>query len=96
VLLVEDPATRDWLEPALNTLRASTSPDISLTVLAGRRGAIERTSSGKPRRRVLWQRLLRGEVAEWTPVHATGTSPIPSGTDTPQPDADAAGQGGTP
>ena len=96
VLLVEDPDTQEWLEPALNTLRASTSPEISLTVLAGRRGAIERTSSGKPRRRVLWQRLLRGEAADWTLVHSAGASPIPSGTDAPQADADASGQGGTP
>ncbi len=77
VLLVEEPPADGWLEPAINTLRAATGPELSLTVLTGRRGAIERTSSGKPRRRVLWQRLLRGESAGWT--HAYGTPPTLAG-----------------
>ncbi|MEU2059742.1 AMP-binding protein [Streptomyces sp. NPDC013455] len=85
VLLVEASAADGWLEPAVNTLRAATGPEISLTVLLGRRGAIERTSSGKPRRRVLWQRLLRGDATGWTPVH--GTPPSTSTADAPHADA---------
>ena len=69
LLLVEASGAGDWLEPALNTLRAATSPTVGLSVLLGRRGAIERTSSGKPRRRVLWNRLLRGDSSGWTTAH---------------------------
>lgn len=94
VLLVEAATADGWLEPAVNTLLAATGPELTPTVLLGRRGAIERTSSGKPRRRVLWQRLLRGTAEGWTPAHGTppgaGTEDARATKDTKDTKGDAA------
>ena len=37
-------------------------PDVAVRVVRVRAGAIELTSSGKPRRRSMWRRLLAGET----------------------------------
>jgi acyl-CoA synthetase (AMP-forming)/AMP-acid ligase II len=60
--LVEAPAG-DWVEPAVSALRNAVGPSAIVRILAGEPGAIERTSSGKPRRRVMWLDLLGGELA---------------------------------
>lgn len=72
VLLVEDTGARAWLDSAVATLRAATTAEVNLSVLCGKRGAIDRTSSGKPRRRVLWRQLVAGPTAKWEPVHGVG------------------------
>jgi len=72
VLLVEDGSSGVWLDSAVATLRAATTAEINLAVLRGKRGAIDRTSSGKPRRRVLWRQLVAGPGAKWEPVYGTG------------------------
>ncbi|MER7751449.1 AMP-binding protein [Kitasatospora sp. NPDC097643] len=82
VLLVEAADSAEWLDAAVNTLRAATGPEINVSVLLGRRGAVELTSSGKPRRRVLWHRLLRGDTAGWQPVHGTAPRPLAAETRT--------------
>ncbi len=76
VLLVEDTTADGWLDRALNVLRASTANQVSLSVLLGRRGAIERTSSGKPRRRILWRALLDGTAVGWSPAFGAPPSPV--------------------
>jgi acyl-CoA synthetase (AMP-forming)/AMP-acid ligase II len=60
VLLVEDSAHEAWFDEAMAMLGARLTAETSVSVLLGRRGSIERTSSGKPRRRVLWKALLGG------------------------------------
>ena len=52
-----------WVEQAAATLEREGDQSTRVTVLCGEPGAIERTSSGKPRRRVMWQMLVRGELA---------------------------------
>lgn len=52
----------DWLDKVVPVLRSSTSADMALAVFKGRLGCVERTTSGKPRRRVMWRRLLDGKI----------------------------------
>lgn len=52
----------DWLGRVVPLLRSFTSADMALAVFQGRLGCVERTTSGKPRRRVMWRRLLNGSV----------------------------------
>lgn len=55
-LVEEEPGP--WVEPAAQALESAAGADAGIKILAGPRGSIERTSSGKPRRRPMWQRLL--------------------------------------
>jgi acyl-CoA synthetase (AMP-forming)/AMP-acid ligase II len=50
------------LDPVRSALSAMVSEDIAVALFRGDEGCIERTSSGKPRRRVLWRRLLDGDL----------------------------------
>jgi hypothetical protein len=50
----------DWVEPAMQLLRRETSNQLEIRLLSAPRGTIMKTSSGKPRRRVMWRRLLNG------------------------------------
>lgn len=47
----------DWEAQAARLLRRIVGGDISVRVIACERGTIPRTSSGKPRRRILWRQL---------------------------------------
>jgi acyl-CoA synthetase (AMP-forming)/AMP-acid ligase II len=69
ILLVEDSDHQLWFEGAMAILRARLTTEVTLSVLLGRRGSIERTSSGKPRRRVLWRALLGGASGGWRLIH---------------------------
>jgi acyl-CoA synthetase (AMP-forming)/AMP-acid ligase II len=51
-------------------LRARTSESVALAIVRGAPDAIERTSSGKPRRRVLWRSVIDGELPGEV-VHST-------------------------
>ncbi|WP_327697961.1 AMP-binding protein [Streptomyces sp. NBC_00459] len=62
VAIVEDTGT-DWLERVLPMLRSATGDSVCLAVFHGHRGCVERTSSGKPRRRVIWNNLLAGNTS---------------------------------
>jgi acyl-CoA synthetase (AMP-forming)/AMP-acid ligase II len=69
-----------WVEEVVAILRARVGPGASVEVIAGPQGTIERTSSGKPRRRVMWRALhdggLGGERA-WPCGAGGGASPPP-------------------
>jgi acyl-CoA synthetase (AMP-forming)/AMP-acid ligase II len=52
-----------WVDRVTEILRTEAGPDARIEVRSGPRGTIERTSSGKPRRRVMWQRLLDDTLA---------------------------------
>jgi acyl-CoA synthetase (AMP-forming)/AMP-acid ligase II len=82
VVLVEDDDPRRWLDQLTTTLRAHTGPDVACSVMTGQRGSIQRTSSGKPRRRVMWQGLLDRRLTGWT--HVQG--PL-GGVEEPEPGA---------
>lgn len=76
VVLVESTGT-DWLDGALSVLRSATGEDVRITVSRGGRGDIPRTSSGKPRRRLLWQLRqdgrLPGELVAGPPAPVLAT-----------------------
>lgn len=68
-----------WVDAAGELLRHAVGSEVPVQILAGGPGTIERTSSGKPRRRAMWSRLiegrLRGEVVlAWSPCERTGGS----------------------
>ncbi|MFG3135615.1 AMP-binding protein [Streptomyces sp. NPDC048211] len=67
VVFAEGRITPDWLSAARDRVAAQTLGALDVTVLRGSRGSISRTSSGKPRRRTMWERLLRpGTGPDWT------------------------------
>ncbi|WP_255772471.1 AMP-binding protein [Mycobacteroides abscessus] len=51
-----------WTESVKSIVTSTISERVGYAVFRGERGVIERTSSGKPRRRVLWQRLLDADL----------------------------------
>ncbi|MEV5510662.1 AMP-binding protein [Streptomyces orinoci] len=51
-----------WTEAVTGALRNELGSEPSLTLVAGRRGLLKRTSSGKPRRRHMWRLLREGAV----------------------------------
>jgi acyl-CoA synthetase (AMP-forming)/AMP-acid ligase II len=65
--LVED-LPGPWVHRLAGMLQRTGKDSTRVLVIAGERGAIERTSSGKPRRRVLWRQLLDGQI-QGTVVH---------------------------
>ena len=74
IALIESSGPQEWLDRCdkiIATLQSRTSPQFDCSVYAGRPGSIDRTSSGKPRRRVIWRGLLANEPTGWTPVAAT-------------------------
>ena len=82
VLLVEDSDHAAWFDEALATLSARLTAEVTVSVLLGRRGSIERTSSGKPRRRVLWKALRGGPGGEsngWRLVYGPASRDLTKG-----------------
>jgi fatty-acyl-CoA synthase len=51
-----------WAGQVTETLRAELGPEPEIVVIAGPRGLIRRTSSGKPRRREMWRLWSAGEL----------------------------------
>ncbi|MBL3668014.1 AMP-binding protein [Streptomyces sp. M2CJ-2] len=78
VIVVEAPGD-GWLEAVTGTLRSALDTSVAVTVVRARRGTIPRTSSGKPRRRLLWRRAgegtLAGDVLHSTHQHHHLTEP---------------------
>ncbi|HEV2371929.1 MAG TPA: AMP-binding protein [Streptosporangiaceae bacterium] len=71
VVAVFEQARPEWLETATHLLRRSTE-GAEVVLLDAPRGAIARTSSGKPKRRRLWQAFVDDDMAGAVEV------PIPS------------------
>ena len=64
----------EWVEAASQALRRRLGPDVPVTVIAGRRGLIRKTSSGKPRRRHMWQLLQAGQLPRATVLPAAAST----------------------
>ncbi|NLE79633.1 MAG: AMP-binding protein [Rhodococcus sp.] len=71
----------EWIDAARKVLRADLGAAHQLTVVTGDRGLVRRTSSGKPRRRLMWELFRGGELGDIT-VHdaATPVAPRPERT----------------
>ncbi|WP_340379380.1 AMP-binding protein [Streptomyces sp. SS7] len=86
VVVVEAPG-EEWLEAVTGVLRSALDTTVEVTVVRARRGTIPRTSSGKPRRRLLWRQAAEGTLAGDVlraphPTHrpAPPTAPQPTAT----------------
>ncbi|MDQ3934019.1 MAG: AMP-binding protein [Actinomycetota bacterium] len=62
-----------WVEEVAAMLEREGDEATRIAVISAEPGSIERTSSGKPRRRVMWQRLVAGELPGQV-VHAGATA----------------------
>jgi fatty-acyl-CoA synthase len=62
-----------WVGAAARVLTREAGRDATIRIFAGARGSILRTSSGKPRRRVIW-RALRERELDLELLHETGAS----------------------
>ncbi|MGW7579479.1 AMP-binding protein [Streptomyces sp. NPDC054765] len=73
-IFVEGELPQGWAETAAQRLRDLALPSVEVLVLQGGRGAIARTSSGKPRRRLMWGQLIAPpamEVPKWSLAYRT-------------------------
>jgi acyl-CoA synthetase (AMP-forming)/AMP-acid ligase II len=61
VTVIAEAGPGEWIEQARRLLARETG-GAKVTILLGPPGTIERTSSGKPRRRVIWRALVDGEL----------------------------------
>lgn len=62
IVLFSEHAPGPWVDTARELLRARLGPAPRLTIVTGGRGLIRRTSSGKPRRRVMWDLYRADEL----------------------------------
>ncbi|MEU1983928.1 AMP-binding protein [Nocardia sp. NPDC019395] len=78
IALFAEAAPGEWIAQARGIVAGQLGPAQTVTVVTGPRGMISRTSSGKPRRRHMWQRFREGTL-EGPVVHpAPGSAPRPS------------------
>ncbi len=62
IVAIVERESGEWVEPAVRMLRRESGRGTPIRILTGAPGTILRTSSGKPRRRVIWQALLDGQI----------------------------------
>ncbi|MFE3000667.1 AMP-binding protein [Nocardia sp. NPDC059246] len=73
VALFAETAPGDWIPQARDLIRGHLGPAQTVHIVTGPRGLIRRTSSGKPRRRHMWQ-LLRDGALEGAVLHEADTA----------------------
>ncbi|MCQ6250643.1 AMP-binding protein [Streptomyces malaysiensis] len=76
VTLFAEKAEGAWVEDATVALRGALGEDIAITVVIGHSGLIRKTSSGKPRRRHMWEQLRAGRLKD---VRVLGTAHVTTG-----------------
>ncbi|MFI1461101.1 AMP-binding protein [Nocardia carnea] len=70
IALFAESAPGEWIERARGIIAGQLGPAHTVTVVTGPRGIIQRTSSGKPRRRHMWERFREGAL-DGAMVHET-------------------------
>ncbi|WP_433714202.1 AMP-binding protein [Nocardia sp. CA-084685] len=63
IALFAESAPGDWIAEARRIIRGELGPAQTVHIVTGPRGIIRRTSSGKPRRRHMWQLFVDGALA---------------------------------
>ncbi|MGO4616372.1 AMP-binding protein [Nocardia sp. 2YAB30] len=63
IVLFAESGPGEWIAGARGIIRGELGPAQTVTIVTGPRGIIRRTSSGKPRRRYMWQQFRDGELA---------------------------------
>lgn len=64
IIVLGESSNADWAATAADTLRGAVGSVARIRVLYGRRGCIPRTTSGKPRRKLLWTQLSAADGTE--------------------------------
>jgi acyl-CoA synthetase (AMP-forming)/AMP-acid ligase II len=80
VVFAEEPLPAEWAARAAERIRILTSRVPQVLVLVGRRGSIARTSSGKPRRRLMWNQLPDAAQHGWSIGHGEIPSALSAGS----------------
>ncbi|WP_054813534.1 AMP-binding protein [Nocardia arizonensis] len=73
IALFAEAAPGDWIPQARKVIRGELGPAQTIEIVTGPRGIIRRTSSGKPRRRHMWQ-LYRDGALEGATAHGVETT----------------------
>lgn len=63
VTVIVETELGEWVEPATQVLRSEVGERTRIRIAAAPIGTIPRTSSGKPRRKVLWQSVVDGTLS---------------------------------
>jgi fatty-acyl-CoA synthase len=66
VAVLVEAAAGSWIEAAVQVLDREVGDEHPVTIVSGQRGLIRRTSSGKPRRRYMWEQLHSGGLGGTT------------------------------
>ena len=83
IALFAETAAGEWIREARRLIRADLGPAHTVTIVTGPRGLISRTSSGKPRRRTMWEQWRAGALAGAT-AHPAGTNGVAPLADSPR------------
>ncbi|OKI06234.1 AMP-dependent synthetase [Streptomyces sp. CB02923] len=79
VTLFAEKAAGAWVEDATKVLRGALADEVAIAVVVGGSGLISRTSSGKPKRRHMWEQLQAGRLKNARvlgPADATTGRPV--------------------
>jgi fatty-acyl-CoA synthase len=76
VVVIVEAEPGDWVQEATRLLKRETN-GATVSILIGPPRAIQRTSSGKPRRRVIWRALVDGEL-DLQPAEEPAPSDVPA------------------
>ncbi|RBO88429.1 AMP-binding protein [Nocardia puris] len=76
IALFAEAPSGEWIGKARKIIRGELGPAAAITIVTGPRGTIRRTSSGKPRRRHLWQLFRDGGLTGVEVHEADGTSAL--------------------
>ncbi|MFI6046545.1 AMP-binding protein [Nocardia sp. NPDC051321] len=74
IALFAESAPGGWIPEARKIIRGELGPAQTVTIVTGPRGIIRRTSSGKPRRRYMWEQFRSGALADAVVHEADGPS----------------------
>ncbi|MET8776472.1 AMP-binding protein [Nocardia sp. NPDC004654] len=80
-----------WIAQARKVIRGELGPAAAIAIVTGPRGTIRRTSSGKPRRRHLWQLFRDGGLVGVQVHEADGTTALTAGSRTTETGGQALG-----
>ncbi|MFI1016086.1 AMP-binding protein [Streptomyces sp. NPDC020965] len=77
VTLFAEKAAGAWVAEATRALRGALAEEIAISVVVGGSGLISRTSSGKPKRRQMWEQLRTGRLRD---ARVLGPAPTTTGS----------------
>ncbi|WP_069167595.1 AMP-binding protein [Nocardia altamirensis] len=91
IALFAESAPGEWIAEARKIIRSELGPAQTVTIVTGPRGVIRRTSSGKPRRRYMWEQFRAGALVDAV-VHEVADSPRQGTSDSELPEPSLAAE----